>query len=169
MSAKSFAVRIFLQDGSADGVKIIAKSKWSGRGMVIPRAALPAEQDREELAAPGVYLLVGPAAAGEPPTLLIGTADPVGKQLVREAAQQEFWSAAIIFTSKQDQLSHPQIHYIAARLLQLAEQAGRARLANPDLTPLPSLTTAERADAEAFLAHLLSLCPLLGLRAFEAP
>lgn len=169
MSPKSFAVRIFLQDGSADGVKIIAKSKWSGRGMVIPRAALPAEQDREELAAPGVYLLVGSAAAGELPPLLIGAADPVAERLGQEAAQQDFWSSAIIFTSKQNPLSHPHIHYLAARLVQLAAQARRARLANPDQPPLPALTAAERADAEAFLAHLLSLCPLLGLRAFEAP
>jgi hypothetical protein len=168
MSPKSFAVRIFLQDGSAAGVKIIAKSKWSGRGMVIPRASLPAEQDREELAAPGVYLLVGAAAAGEQPTLRIGAADPVGKQLEREAAQQDFWSSAIIFTSKKDHLSHSHIHYIAARLLQRAEQARRTRLANPVPLPLPALTAAEQADAEAFLEHMLSIYPLLGLSAFEA-
>lgn len=169
MSPKSFAVRIFLQDGTADGVKIIARSKWSGRGMVIPRSALPAEQSREELAAPGVYLLVGPAAAGELPILLIGAADPVAERLEREAAAQEFWTSAIVFTSKKAQLNLSQLRYIAARLLQLARQAKRARLANPDQPPPPTLAAAEQADAEAFLEHMLGIVPLLGLTAFAAP
>lgn len=168
MSAKSFAVRIFLQDGTADGVKIIAKSKWSGRGMVIPRASLPAEQSREELAAPGVYVLVGPAAAGELPTLLIGAADPVGEQLGREAAQQDFWTSAIIFTAKQAPLNPSHSHYIAARLVQLARQARRSRLVDQHQLPLSALAAAGQADAEAFLEHMLSLYPLLGLTAFEA-
>jgi len=169
MSPKSFAVRIFLQDGTAAGVKIIAKSKWSGRGLVIPRQQLSEEKDRGELAAPGVYLLVGPVAAGELPTLLIGAADPVGARLEEEAVQQDFWSSAIIFTSKQAPLSHPHIHYVAARLTQLARQARRCRLANPDQPPLPTLAAADQTDAEAFLEHMLSICPLLGLTAFDAP
>ena len=168
MSPKSFAVRIFLQDGTADGVKIIAKSKWSGRGMVIPRASLAGEKDREELAAPGVYVLVGPAAAGELPTLLIEPADPVGARLEREATDQDFWSSAIIFTSKKAPLGQSHIHYIAARLVQLAGQAKRSRLANRTQPPLPTLAAADQSDAEAFLAHMLSIYPLLGLTAFEA-
>jgi hypothetical protein len=168
MSPKSFAVRIFLQDGTADGVKIIAKSKWSGRGMVIPRASLPAEKARAELAAPGVYLLIGPAAAGDLPTLRIGVADPVGERLEREAAQQDFWTSAIIFTSKKAELNQYHLHHIAVRLMQLARQANRARLANQTLPRLPTLAAADQADAEAFLGHMLSIYPLLGLTAFEA-
>ena len=56
---KSFSVRIYLQDGHADGVKIISKSKWSGRGLVIPRTALAQEKDREELQAPVMNRLQG--------------------------------------------------------------------------------------------------------------
>jgi hypothetical protein len=168
MSPKSFAVRIFLQDGTADGVKIIAKSKWSGRGMVIPRASLPAEYAREELAAPGVYVLVGPGAAGGQPILLIGAADPVSKRLELEASAHDFWSSAIIFTAKQAPLSHPHIQYIAARLTQLARQANRSRLADQHQPPLPTLAAAEQGDAETFLEHMLSIYPLLGLTAFEA-
>lgn len=53
MSRKSFSVRIFLQDGCADGVKIISRSQWSGRGLVIPRSALAAELGRAEHQDPG--------------------------------------------------------------------------------------------------------------------
>ena len=65
MTRKSFSVRIFLQDGCADGVKIVSRSKWSGRGLVSPRSALAAELDRAELKDPGVYLLSAPAAAAD--------------------------------------------------------------------------------------------------------
>ena len=75
-----------------------SRSSPNRNGRVIPRESLPAEKDREELAAPGVYVLVGTAAAGELPTILIGAADPVGERLELEAAEQEFWTSAIIFT-----------------------------------------------------------------------
>ena len=172
MSPKSFAVRIFLADGTIDGVKIIAKSKWSGRGMVIPRPQLPQEIEREELDAPGVYVLIGPTAEGKEagrPTLFIGCADPVCDRLGQHQAATGFWTSAIIFTSKKDRLQQSHIEYITARLIQLAEAGKQVQLANPEPPPAPELTADEQAEVETFIEHILSICPLLGLTAFEKP
>jgi len=53
--------------------------------------------------------------------------------------------------------------------MQLARQANRSLLAGQSLPALPTLGAADQSDAETFLAHMLSICPLLGLNAFEAP
>jgi len=159
MTRKSFSVRIFLQDGSADGVKIVSRSKWSGRGLVIPRSALAAELDRDELKDPGVYLLTGPAAAADRQSLFIDAADPVCDGLAQHCAEEQSWSTAIIFTCKENRLSYVQCRFIAARLLQLAGSAG-----DGEAVPLDS---AESSAAENFLDYMLSLYPLFGVTVFD--
>lgn len=173
MAAKPFAVRIFLADGTIDGVKIVAKSKWTGRAIVLPRARLSAEAEREELNAPGVYLLIGDSGVGAAPTLAIAAADPVCAQLQQREQQRYFWSRAFVFTAKKEPLSPELIHYLAIRLRQQAA-AGHCNLVAADVaaddtgaTPPPRLTPAATAEAESFLEHILSICPVLGLRAFE--
>ena len=167
MTQKSFSVRIFLQDGHVDGVKIIGKSKWPGRALVIPRSALAEEIDRKELSACGVYALVGPSAAGDFQTLYISAADLLCDDLRDHDAKKEFWNWVIVFASKDDSLSMSHARYFESRLIRLAQETKRANLDNLNDPPLPELSVTELADAESFLAHVLSICPLLGLPVFE--
>ena len=167
MAPKSFSVRIFLQDGHVDGVKIIAKSKWPGRALVIPRPSLPEEIDRKELNVPGVYILVGPSAEGDLPTIHIGAADYVCNDLRRHDIQKDFWSWVVVFASKDDSLNQTHIQYFESRLTRLAQEAKRANLDNLNDPQFPELATTELADIESFLDHILSICPLLGLSVFE--
>lgn len=163
---KSFSVRIFLQDGRADGVRIVSRSKWSGRGLVIPRAALAAELGRTELAAPGVYLLTGPVAAAERPQLLVGAADPVCDGLAHCGASHRAWSTALIFTCKENSLSFAQCQSIAAGLLQHALSAGRAEVSAVGCGGPVRLNSTEEAAADSFLDYMLGLYPLLGVTVF---
>ena len=164
MTRKSFSVRIFLQDGCADGVKIVSRSKWSGRGLVIPRSALAAELDRAELKDPGVYLLTGSAATANRQSLCIGAADPVCDGLAQCCADKQSWSTAIIFTCKENRLSYAQCRFIAARLQQLARNADIAGAGDGKAVPLGS---AESSAAENFLNYMLSLFPLFGVTVFN--
>jgi hypothetical protein len=36
-----FSLRIFLPDGSPDGLRLVEKSNWTGRGIVCPRPLFP--------------------------------------------------------------------------------------------------------------------------------
>ena len=169
MSAKSFAVRIFLADGTVDGVKIIAKSKWPGRAIVIPRTLFAEEKTRAELNAPGLYVLISPLQNDELPTLMIGSADPICDQLEQHDAETDFWSWAVTFTAKKDQLKPAYIVYIKTRLIQLAQEVKKAKLVNSIVPEFPMLSEEEEAEAESFLAHMLSICPVIGLSIFEMP
>ncbi len=167
MTPKSFSVRIFCQDGHADGVKIIAKSKWPGRGLVIPRSSLAEEANRVELNVPAVYILVGPSAEGDLTTIYVGAGDPVCRDLQQHDSQKDFWNWVVVFASKDDSLNQSHIQYFQTRLIRLAQEAKRATLVSLDVPELPELSAAELADTESFLDHILTICPLLGLYAFE--
>ena len=165
MSVKPFAVRIFLQDGTIDGVKIVAKSKWVGRGIVIPRSLLPEELDRPELNVPGVYILIGPEEEGRP-TISIGSAALLSERLRQEAAESGFWSWAIVSNAKKGELGQSTIQYLEARLLQTAQEVNSTDLKYSGIPALPDFTPDEQEAAEDFLQHLIAICPILGLRAF---
>ena len=166
MTGKSFSVRIFLQDGHANGVRIVSRSKWSGRGLVIPRVCLAEELGRTELSTPGVYLLTETGVGADRPTLCIGAADPVCDGLARHATDDQSWSMAVVFTCKENNLNLVQCQSLAARLLQLARGADKAEIINADCSEQPQLSPAESAAAEIFLDHMLGLYPLFGVTVF---
>ena len=168
MTPKSFSVRIYCQDGHADGVKLIAKSKWSGRALVIPRASLPGESNRAELNAPGVYVLVGPSVGGDLPSVYVGAVDPVCRDLEQHSCRKDLWEWCIVFASKDNSLSMSHVQYLQSRLMRLAQKAKRSNLEDCDVLNLPECSATELVDLEPFLDHMLTICPLFGLYAFES-
>ena len=167
MPSESFSVRIYLQDGHIDGVKVVARSKWSGRALVIPRSSMPEEINRDELNAPGVYVLIGPADQQGRETIYIGAEDPISAELEKHVSNKSFWTWTIVCSSKHDSLTQAHIEYIKARLIKLAQETDNANLDNHETPVLPLLDDADVDYAETFLGHSLSIYPVLGLRAFE--
>lgn len=167
VSQKPFSVRIFMQDGRVDGVQVIARSKWSGRALVIPRAALGEEIKRKELDAPALYLLVRDVLDGELPSLKIGSAEPVSEAL-EESMQHDFWTRAIIFAAKDNGLSMTQMKYFESQLLKLASESESVLLKNQDIDKPVVLAEEDLAATQLFLDHILSLCPVLGLDFFAS-
>lgn len=167
--ARPFSIRIFLPDGNSDSVKVIDKSNWTGRGLVVPRSLFPEVKKRDEFQAPGVYVLVGPSDEGDMPKIYIGEGDPVRPRLVSHYANKDFWTWATFFTSKDGSLNKAHIKHLESRLIGLANEAKKAYLDNQNTPSKPALSEAELADAESFLEDMLSIFPLLGLSVFEKP
>jgi len=166
-TGRPFSIRIFCPDGNPVGLRIISKSNWTGCGLVCPRSILPAVKSRKEFAQPGVYVLVGPPEDGELPKIYVGEGDPVGPRLEQHYANKEFWTWAIFFVSTDSSLNKAHVQHLEAKLLEMARQAKRAALDNANSPQMPALSEAETADAESFLADMLSIFPLVGLTVFE--
>jgi hypothetical protein len=161
---------MFLPDGTADGVRILTKSNWTGSGVVCPRSLLPTAKARDEFGRPGVYVLVGPPAEdGDLPTMYVGQGDPVRPRLESHFREKDFWTWAIFFTASDGSLTTAHVRHLESRLIALATAAKRAVLDNGNAPNPPALSEADRADAEGFLEDLLSVVPLVGLDAFETP
>lgn len=163
-----FSLRIFVADGDPDGLRIIEKSNWIGKALVFPRALLPQVKARPELAQTGVYLLLGPRLDGEGDMLYVGEGDPILPRLQDHQSKKDFWTRAIGFTTATaGQLNKAHVQFLEARLIALARAAKRMPLDNANLPTEPSLSEADRADMEVFLAHMLGVLPVLGVHAFE--
>jgi hypothetical protein len=164
-----FSVRIFLPTGDPEGLRIIEKSNWTGQGLMFPRALYPEVRQRPELGRTGVYVLWGPSESGQLPRVYVGEGDFVRDRLDQHYKQKDFWTHAIVFTSKDENLNKAHVQYLEARLVALAAEAKRAKLDNGNVPQLPVLSEADRADAEAFLADVLLCLPVLGVNVFERP
>lgn len=165
---KGFSVRLFLPDGNPEGVKTVEKSNWSGSGLVIPRSLFAETRSRSELARTGVYILVGPDERSQIPRVYVGEGDPIGPRLDQHAKNKDFWTQAVGFTSKDQNLNKAHIQYLEYRLIDLAKAAKRCVLDNANTPQPPSLSEADTAEAEGFLADVLLCLPVLGYEFFEA-
>lgn len=166
---KPYSIRIFLPGGDPDGLRIIEKSGWSGAGLVIPRSLFGEGKQRKELARTGVYVLVGPPEESGMPRVYIGEGDPIKPRLEQHAAKKDFWTSCISFTSKDENLNKAHVQYLEVRLVELAAKVKRCLMDNGNVPTLPSMSEADAADAEGFLAEMLLCFPVLGLGVFSAP
>ena len=162
-----FSVRIFLVDGDPDGIRIIEKSNWTGCGVVFPRALFAEARKRPELERTGVYVLAGPGEKTQFPRIYVGEGDCLLPRLEQHFRTKDFWTLAIVFTSKDQNLNKAHVQYLEARLVHLATQAKRCELDNSTVPRMPSLSEADAAEAEGFLADMLLCFPILGLNVFE--
>ena len=162
------SIRIFLADGGADGVWVVEKSNWTGKALMAPRTRYRDLRARTDLGGPGVYLLVGPTESGLPASrVYVGETDDLPGRLDSHNRNKDFWSRAIVFTSKDANLNKAHIRHLEARLIGLAKAANRAELDNGNVGSAAPLSEADTAEAEAFLAEMLLIYPVLGVQAFQ--
>ncbi len=169
MSAKErgFTVRIFIPFGDPEGLRIIEKANWVGQGVVFPRSQYEQASKRNELKRTGVYILWGPDTGTELPRIYIGEGDNVLDRLNMHHQQKDFWTHAVVFTSKDDNLNKASVKFIEAKLVKLAKDAKMSILDNNQTPSYPHLSEADQADTEAFLSDMLLCLPLVGADFFE--
>ena len=165
--ARGFSVRVFIPDGDPDGLKLVEKSNWSGCGFVIPRTLFADAKGRPELGRTGVYVLVGPSDRSPSLQVYVGEGDPVRPRLEQHVKNKDFWTSAVVFTSKDQNLNKAHVQHLEARLIELAIASKRCVLDNCNTPKPPSLSEADTADVEGFLVDLLLCLPILGYGFFE--
>ena len=164
-------IRIFLADGTPLGIRVIEKSNWTGRGIDFARPDWVRARARDDFGKPGVYVLTGVTDDGLA-RVYIGEADVLGTRINQHftgPGAKEFWTRAVAFTSKDENLNKAHVRYLESRLVSLAQAAKRAKIENGTTPAAPSLSESDRAEAEAFLDEMLLVYPLLGVDAFTPP
>lgn len=162
------SIRIFLAHGGADGVWVVEKSNWTGKALMAPRTRYKDLRARPDLDGPGVYLLIGPTESGVPPDrIYIGETDDLPGRLDNHNKNKDFWNRAIVFTSKDANLNKAHIRHLEGRLITLAQVANRAEIENGNVGSMPPLSEPDTAEAEAFLAEMLLIYPVLGVQVFH--
>jgi hypothetical protein len=156
----SATIKLFLPHGDAKSLRTAEISNWTGKAVAAPRTELDELLAREELEKAGVYILTGMDPATNTPRAYIGEAEVIRERL-KQHKVKEFWVSAIVFVSKDENLTKAHIRYLESRLLAEATGVGRFTLEQNQATG-SRLPESDREDMEVFLARMRQILPVLG-------
>lgn len=155
----SATIKLFLPHGDAKGLRTAEISNWSGKAIAAPRTQLDELLAREELEKAGVYILVGTDPQTNGPHAYIGEAEVICDRLKQHKDKE--WNAAIIFTSKVENLTKAHVRYLESRLMSEAAEVKRFTL-DQNQAGGSKLPESDREDMEVFLDRIRQLLPVLG-------
>ena len=153
-------IKLYLPLGDAKRLRTAEIINWTIVAVAAPRTELEDLLGREELGKAGVYILFGSDPKTNLPHAYIGEAEVVRVRL-REHKTKEFWVSAVVFTSKDENLTKAHVKYLESLLIAEAGRIKRFSL-EQNQSAVPKLPESDRADMEAFLANIRQLLPVLG-------
>ncbi|MEM9034577.1 MAG: GIY-YIG nuclease family protein [Actinomycetota bacterium] len=171
MIGQPYVITILVTAGYPDGVRMVEKSNWTGRGTVFarPDLAVAAEQGS---ASPGVYVPLGDDPSDDVETQVnVGQAEDVSvrlRQHVKDDAK-DWWRTTIVFQSGNQSLNRAHISFLESELVRLATEARRVNVANGNQPSTPHMAAVDHAVASGFLGEMLAIFPMIGVDAFERP
>lgn len=157
---RSATIKLFLPDGDAKGLRTAEISNWTGKALAAPRTEIDRLVAREECERAGVYVLTGNDPTTNAPHAYIGEAEVIRDRL-RQHKGREFWVSAIVFVSKDENLTKAHVRFLENRLLTEASAVGRFTM-EQNHAGGARLPESDREDMEIFLARIRQLLPVLG-------
>jgi hypothetical protein len=156
----SATITLFLPLGDAKSLRTAEISNWSGKAVAAPRTELEELLDREELNKAGVYILIGSDPKTGAPHAYIGEAEVIRDRL-KQHKTKEFWVSAIVFTSKDENLTKAHVRYLESLILAEANKIKRFSL-DQNQSAGSKLPESDRANMEVFFGRIRQLLPVLG-------
>src|ERR1035441_8750275 len=156
----SATIKLFLPLGDAKSLRTAEISNWTGKAIAAPRTEFDELLAREELEKAGVYILLGNDPQTNGPRAYVGEAEVIRERL-KQHKTKEFWISAIVFISKDENLTKAHVRYLENRLLAEATQINRFTL-DQNQAGGSKLPESDREDMEVFLGRIRQLLPVLG-------
>ena len=166
--ANPFTIRIFVPEGDPEGLRIIDRQSSPSKFFAFPRAKWEQIKNRPELTSAGIYILTGYSKPeDELPTVYVGQADTIKNRIEQHIRNKEFWDKAVIFVSSTINSTHAK--WLEHKLIDRVLRANRSIVENGNSPQEPTISEAEQAEMQVFLAEIYQTLPLVGLMAFEVP
>lgn len=157
----SATIKIFLVHGDPKRLRTAELSNWTGKAVAGPRSEFDGITAREESSHSGIYLLTGIDPESGDAAIYIGEAESILDRLKAHLVK-DFWNQVIFFISKDENLTKAHVRYLEGKLIQQAQQAGRALVVNGQASGA-KLPESDREDMEVFLEKVNQLLPVLGV------
>jgi hypothetical protein len=163
------SVRLFLADGTPQGIRTAEVGNWTGLALVCPRTDLARIGARSEIRRTGVCILVGPSESSPSGlAVYVGEGDEVWARLTSHDDSKDFWNWVVIFVSKDENLTKAHVRWLEATLIREIKKAKRAEVANANEPVGGKLPEADTADMETFFENVRLLLPTLGVNVFAS-
>lgn len=159
-------IRLFLVEGSINGLVTAELSNWTGKAFKIPRIKIKEYANRDEFKKAGLYILFGKNENDED-AAYIGEGEPIIERIKSHDIKKDFWNEAILFVSKDEYLNKASIKYLENRLHSIGVMVDRYDISSQNTPTRSSVSEAEMAELEEFLDNIKLLTSTLGHKIFE--
>lgn len=153
-------IKLFLLRGDAKSLRTAEISNWTGKAVAAPRTELEELLQREEMGKTGIYILSGSDPTSGSPLAYIGEAEIIRDRL-KQHKGKEFWVSAVVFVSKDENLTKAHVRHLESRLLKEAGEVGRFKI-EQNQAGGSKLPESDREEMEVFLSFVRQLLPVLG-------
>ena len=161
------SIRIYLKDGTVTGIKQAEIVNQTIQSYSCPRLRISELASYSEAQRPGVYFLFGEDEENGEPMVYIGEAENVYHRLQQHTIHKDFWNEAIIFVSKDDNLTKSHVKYLESRIIEAAFAIKRYKIDNFNQASLSSLPLPDRDGMEEFLSYIKLLIGVYGHKVLE--
>jgi hypothetical protein len=120
----SATIKLFLPRGDAKSLRTAEIFNWTGKAVAAPRTEPEDLLAREELDKAGIYILIGSDPHTNAPRVYIGEAEVIRDRL-KQHKTREFRVSAIVFASKDENLTKARVRHLESRSLEEAIKVNR--------------------------------------------
>ena len=161
------SIRIYLEDATVTGIRYAELVNWTGQAFVCPRNRLNELKGWPDASKPGVYFLIEGQFTDTKPLAYIGESENVAGRLTSHDRDKEFWNEAVIFTSKDSNLTKAHIKYLESSLVNISIKANRYSLENGNSPTESSLPRPDSDAMKEFIENIRMVIGVLGYSILE--
>jgi hypothetical protein len=161
---KGKTITTYLVDGNPKGIRTCFISNKICKAVVVPRVSLSDAKRRSELQQPALYILLSDV---EDKTYIGETEDFLAR-IKHHESNKSFWEEAIVFVSKDNDLTKSDVKYLEYLAIQRARETARYSVAENKVSPKPTnLPEHQLAFVESFFEDVCILASFLGVPVFD--
>lgn len=160
--AKAKTINLLLYEGNLEGVIYLEDSSWnSGELYSAPRESVNDLFETEACNKFGVYLLLSDEK------VYVGQSSDLAKRLNQHLMKKDWWTSAVILTTKDNSLNRSDIDYLEHVLIDLATKNNSLDCDNKNKGNVVKVDKFRKVVLQQYLEEALFLMELIGITVFK--
>lgn len=161
-------VTTYLVNGDPKGTRYAFISNKICQMFVVPRSNLEYLDKPKKLQKPAFYILIGEDESAKPQAY-IGETENFKERVKDHDQKKTFWQKALIFVSKDADMTKADVQYLEYIAVQLAKELNRYNLQENKQTPKePNLPEYQKDAMDEFFEDIKFLTSFIGITIFES-
>ena len=161
-------VTTYLVNGDPKGTRYAFISNKICQMFVVPRSNLEYLDKQKKLQKPAFYILIGEDESAKPQAY-IGETENFKERVKDHDQKKTFWQKALIFVSKDADMTKADVQYLEYIAVQLAKELNRYNLQENKQTPKePNLPEYQKDAMDEFFEDIKFLTSFIGITIFES-